>query len=229
MKDNQRGVVGVSITAIIFVAATLASVKVHFENPFIPGFAISLTVQLLLTGIAIAVMSKEVNYKIATPKGKIIIKPVLLALVVTIVVNLVMTGIEKLMGKPIETPAALAKLKPLQVLIFVFFYASIAEEFLFRGFLLNYLRPLGKYGIQLFKRRISLPVIISALAFGAAHLVVLTTGAGDMFVVRIVIFTTLLGAIAGYYQEKYDNHAFAVLVHMTGNSLAVIASLAMVS
>jgi len=33
--------------------------------------------------------------------------------------------------------------------------------------------------------------------------------------------------IAGYYQEKYDNNAFAIIVHMSGNLMGVIGALLM--
>ena len=114
-------------------------------------------------------------------------------------------------------------MSPVQVLFFMFFYASVAEEILFRGFLLNLLKPLKKRGISLFNRRISLSVIISALAFGLAHLILITAGIDALFLVRVVLFTFTLGLVAGYYQEKYDNTAYAIIVHMAGNSVAVIA------
>ena len=70
------------------------------------------------------------------------------------------------------------KMSPLQVFIFVFIYASIAEEILFRGFLMNILKPLKIKGISILKRKISVPVIISAFAFGLGHLILITTGVG---------------------------------------------------
>ena len=63
---------------------------------------------------------------------------------------------------------------------------------------------------------------------GAAHLIVLTARRGDpFFLLRIVLFTICLGLLAGYYQEKYNNHASAIMVHMAGNFLAIIASFSM--
>ncbi len=81
--------------------------------------------------------------------------------------------------------------------------------------------------VNIFKRKISVPVIISAIVFGLAHLILITTGAGGLFLLRVVVFTTVLGVIAGYYQEKYNNNAFAIIVHMSGNSLAVVGTLLM--
>jgi membrane protease YdiL (CAAX protease family) len=46
----------------------------------------------------------------------------------------------------------------------------------------------------------------------------------SLFVIRIVLFATCLGIIAGYYQEKYDNNAYAIAVHMSGNSIAVLGT-----
>jgi membrane protease YdiL (CAAX protease family) len=35
----------------------------------------------------------------------------------------------------------------------------------------------------------------------------------------------VLGLIAGYYQEKYDNNAYAIIVHMSGNLMGLIGAL----
>lgn len=59
--------------------------------------------------------------------------------------------------------------------------------------------------------------------FGLAHLILFTTNATPFFVLKIVLFTTMLGLVAGYYQEKYNNNAYAILVHMAGNSLTILA------
>ena len=85
------------------------------------------------------------------------------------------------------------------------------------------MRPLGDKGLKLFKRKISLPVLISALAFSLAHLILLASGVGTWFIIRILIFTFALGLVAGYYQEKHDNHIFAILVHMAGNLMGLIS------
>ena len=61
------------------------------------------------------------------------------------------------------------------------------------------------------------------MAFGLAHLILITTGVGALFLLRVVLFTFTLGLVAGYYQEKYDNTIYAIIVHMAGNSVAVLA------
>ena len=87
------------------------------------------------------------------------------------------------------------------------------------------LSPLHDRGIRFFKVRLSLPVILSAVVFGLIHLVLLTSGAGGFLVVRVVIFTTILGLFAGYYQEKYNNFSYAVIVHMAGNLMGLVGAL----
>jgi len=46
-----------------------------------------------------------------------------------------------------------------------------------------------------------------------------------LFLIRMVLFTSVVGLIAGYYQEKYDNHAYAIMVHMAGNLMGLISIL----
>lgn len=227
MTTKYRIIYGVLITLAIFLTATFISANINLGVKNLPSFFVTLSIELLLSVIAIRLFKKQLAFGIAMPALKAIIKPIVIALAVTIVINISLTVVTKLLGQKIETPKTLLALSPVQVIVFVFLYASIAEELLFRGFLLNFLRPLQAKNIVLFNRKISLPVIISAIAFGLAHLVLLYTDVSALFICRIIIFTTCLGLIAGYYQEKYNNHAYAILVHMTGNSLAVIAVFAL--
>ena len=128
-----------------------------------------------------------------------------------------------MLGHEVEAHPSMLTMQPLQVFLFIFIYASIAEEFLFRGFLLNLLKPLSKYKVTIF----SIPVIVSALAFGLGHLILMTFDVGWLFILRILVFTTALGLVAGYYQEKYNNTAYAIAVHMAGNTLGVVSSILM--
>lgn len=233
MKKSNRVLAGLFITAFVFLTANYAGVKLQLNIEFIPySFSIH-SLMIMLSVIFIIVMNKHVHYALAVPRVRNMWKPFLIAIAVTIGVNILLELIYKLLGTgstrvvagdTVEGFALLDSMNPLQILIFVFFYASLAEEILFRGFLQNYLSPLLTGRIRLFGREISYPVIISALAFGAAHLIVIKSGASMQFVIRIVVFSTSLGLVAGYYQEKHHNNAYAVFVHMIGNLPAVIAS-----
>lgn len=225
MKNKNRITLGLLLTAIAFVISNLLGSRIHLNSRFLPYSFVSQTSLLIISIGLIYGMRRYVNYKISLPKFKTIFKPILLALLATIVVNALMGALTVALGGKGETHIAFARMSPLQIFLFVFIYASIAEELLFRGFLMNILSPLYSKGIKIFKRHISVPVLISALVFGLAHLILITTGAGGFFLMRTVIFTTVLGIIAGYYQEKYDNNAYSIIVHMAGNFMGLLATI----
>jgi membrane protease YdiL (CAAX protease family) len=227
MKNNKRIIYGLIITIAVFAIATFSGSELHLDIDFLPNTFVTHTSMLLLSIIAIYSLKKNVNYKISLPEFRKILKPILFGLIATIIINVSISIITKILGGEIEAHPLLMKISPLQAFIFIFIYASIAEEILFRGFLMNILKPLKIKGISILKRKISVPVIISAFAFGLAHLILITTGVSGLFLLKIVIFTTTLGMIAGYYQEKYDNNAFAIIVHMSGNLMGVIGALLM--
>jgi membrane protease YdiL (CAAX protease family) len=227
MKNNERIVYGLIITVVIFAISIFTGSKINLNIVFIPNSFLIHSLMLLLSIFMIYSFKKYVNYKFSLPSFKKIFKPIIFGILATIIVNISMTILTKAFGGNIEANPLLMKMNPLQTFIFVFIYASIAEELLFRGFLLNILKPLNVKGINILKRRISISVIISAIAFGLGHLILITTGVGGLFLLRVVIFTTILGLIAGYYQEKYENNAFAIIVHMSGNLMGVIGSIMM--
>jgi len=227
MKNNERIIYGILITVLVFAVSSFFGTKLNLNIVFFPSSFVTHSLMLLLSIVFIYSLRKFVNYNFAAPQFKKILKPILLGLLATILVNVTMTIMTKILGGKVEAHPLLTKMSPLQTFIFVFIYASIAEEFLFRGFLLNILKPINSKGIYILKRKISVSVLISAIAFGLAHLILIRTGVGVFFLMKIVIFTTVLGLIAGYYQEKYDNHAYAIIVHMSGNLMGVIGALLM--
>ena len=223
MKKQERIIYGLLITILIFFISTFFGNKIHFGIDFIPNTFATHSIMLLLSVVAISFFKKNIEYHISVPKLVDTLKPILFGVLTSIVVNISMTLIAKISGNEIERMEMLTQMSTLQVFVFIFIYASIVEELLFRGFLLNLLKPFKENGIIIFKRKISTSVIISALMFGLAHLILFTTNATPFFVLKIVLFTTMLGLVAGYYQEKYNNNAYAILVHMAGNSLTILA------
>lgn len=178
---------------------------------------------LVLSVVLISVFKKQVNYRIVMPRFKQVLRPIALGFFCAVVINVVLSIITKIISGSVQNHPLMEDTTLLKTFLSVFILASIGEELLFRGFLQNYLRVLGDKGLTLFKRRISLPVLIGALTFSLAHLILLASGAGTLFIVRILVFTFVLGLIAGYYQEKHDNNAFAILVHMAGNLMGLIS------
>ena len=227
MKNTERIIYGLLITIGIFAIATMFGGKLDLGIDFFPKSFGTHSTMLLLSLISIYLMRANVNYRIAIPKFKAVLKPILFGVLTTIAVNVLMTIVTVVFKGEVESHPVMSEMNTMQIFVFIFIYASIAEELLFRGFLQNILKPLNIFGITVLKRKISLPVMISALAFGLGHLILITTGAGVLFLLRIVVFTTILGLFAGYYQEKYNNNAYAIIVHMAGNSVGVIGVLIM--
>lgn len=234
MKNSERIIWGLLLTAIVFLISTFAGKNFSLNSEFIPDSFITNTVMLILSIGLIWGLKKHVKYKISLPKFKKTLRPILFGLLGAMVVNIIMSIVEIAMGvKNIESHSAHSTLSPLQFFIFIFICTPIAEEVLFRGFLQNILKPLKVKGIKIFKRHISIPVIISAVAFALVHLIIITSGSGSLFVIRTLVLTTTIGLIAGYYQEKYDNNAYAILVHIAVNfwglAAVLLASLANLS
>ncbi|NOQ27322.1 MAG: CPBP family intramembrane metalloprotease [Bacteroidales bacterium] len=227
MKNKERIIYGFIITIVIYAIAQFVSFNFNLNSDFIPQAFLTHTSFLLLSVLAIYFLRKHLSYSISMPKFKKVLKPIAMGVIVTITIGILMTVVTKVSGGELEVHPAFKVMNPLQIFIFVFIYASIAEEILFRGFLQNLLKPLSTKGITVFKRKISLPVILSAIAFGLAHLILIKTGVGFLFLLKIVLITTSLGLVAGYYQEKYDNNAYAIIVHMGGNIIGVVGAILM--
>jgi membrane protease YdiL (CAAX protease family) len=225
MKSKIQILLGFLITVFIFIVSNLLGKFVDFKIQFIPSSFIVHTSMLFFSIVMIYVFRKQLNFKFSFPKIKNVFIPFFIAFFVSILITIAINIISISIGLKIEQHPLLAELNPLQVLIFVFFYASLAEELLFRGFLLNFLNNHIKHSFSFFKWNIKLSILISGFMFGLAHLILMKYHVGVNFLITVVILTTILGIIAGIYQEKYKNTFFAVIVHMGANLLALLGSI----
>jgi len=213
----------ISTIAIFFIAILVRNI-IDFKECFVPNLFFGHVITILLSCIAIWVMKKNLNFHIALPKIKKLIKLFFIGVLLVYIVQIPMNIIVMLVDGKLTPHPFLLKMNVLQAFLFVFISASIAEEILFRGFLKNSLNSLSKRGVTIFKSRFSLPVIISAAAFSLAHLTLIFAGVNYLFLIRIVLFTFILGTAAGYYQEKYENNtSYAIIVHMGGNLPALLS------
>ena len=227
MKTSKIAIFGIIVAiSINYVASTygnLINLKIDFLPP---SFGLH-TMLLLLSILAIYFFKKYVDYRIELPKFKTLLKPIGIGILVSVLSSMIMSitlMISSGDGNPqIKLPTS--NLSILQIIIFVFLYASIAEEMLFRGFLLNTLKPLKKKAIAVLKRKISFAVIVSAIMFGLFHIIPFKSDNSLIFTAGMFIAPSLLGIVAGYYQEKYDNNAYAIIVHMAGNVVPIIGTI----
>jgi membrane protease YdiL (CAAX protease family) len=113
--------------------------------------------------------------------------------------------------------APLRGLSFLQIVLLVWLLASVAEEVFVRGYIQSYLEPLAARGFKVFRWRISVPVIISALFFSAMHLILLTTGMPFLSVYVILVFTFCLGLAAAMQRERTGSVLPAIATHISFN------------
>jgi len=136
-------------------------------------------------------------------------------ILVGFIAGFIITGIALLL--PVKAPPGVENFSFLQIVIFIWISASIGEEVLTRGLIFGYLTPLKPYGFLISKWRISLPVLVAALFFGAMHLGLITAGLDIFSVSVIAISGFLLGIIAGFYREKTESIIPAIIIHMLFN------------
>lgn len=113
-----------------------------------------------------------------------------------------------------QAPRTFIQLTNAQTVVFVWIYASLCEETLVRGLLQSLLGGLAEAGVAV-RSKLSLPVVVSALAFGAMHLGLI--GRIGPAAIPIILMTIFLGFVAAHYREKTGSLVPAILVHMLFN------------
>ena len=102
----------------------------------------------------------------------------------------------------------------LQLVVFVWVYASISEELLTRGLLQTLLSGNPRGGAPA-PRRLSMPVLVSGLFFGSMH-IVLVKSMGPA-AVPVILMAVFLGLIAARYRERTGSLLPAIIVHALFN------------
>ncbi|MCK5455260.1 MAG: CPBP family intramembrane metalloprotease [Calditrichia bacterium] len=173
------------------------------------------TVMLLFSMLLIRIFGhlkfKEFGFRLPRSFRPIpgIISGILLGIVATILAILLSgEGLENMPGQDMSF---------FEVIIFIWIYASLAEEVLCRGLIQGYLNHFYNYRLTLSGVKLSLPVITGALFFALMHFALLTTGVSILPVLIIVSFALLLGLMAGYQLERTGSLLSAVLIHMAFN------------
>ena len=149
------------------------------------------------------------TWNINFPLGKIILISLLLGFTASLIIELADVSMEE------YTPTK--DFSFIEIIVYIWFWASICEEVLTRGLIQGFLSPVKHIGVKILRRFISLPVIAGALFFGAMHLMLLTLGTDIFVVLIIVIFAVILGFIAGYFKEQTNSLVPAILVHFCFN------------
>lgn len=143
MNNTQRLIYGLAITLIIFAIASIAGKFIPLGSDFFPDSVITHSVMLTFSLAVIISLKKVVPFRIAWPRFRTILKPAFFGLLTAIVINILLTALTLATGGKAEAHPLLEASTPLQTFLFVFIFASLAEEMLLRGFLQNILSPLS--------------------------------------------------------------------------------------
>ncbi len=215
------------VTIVIFLFSSYISKLILSGNTTVYKTGMQLFLELILALAAIKYFKLNFQLKIPSFKTglKVFFSGFLMVIFLMFFINIISTLLGHVPSK--EAHLLMEQMSVFQVFYLVFIGASIAEEFLFRGYLLNALKTGNIKQIKIFNIEISGAILISALLFSMAHLSLLLVGSGFEFVFKILLMTFILGLLAGYYQEKYQNTAYAILVHMGANLTGLIGMLLM--
>jgi membrane protease YdiL (CAAX protease family) len=180
------------------------------KDGFVPGSFVTHSLMLGLSLLIVWVFHRGRFADFGFTRGTYRFDPkILLWALPTAVLSLV-SALAAPSGKP---EAMLPGFSKLQLVLFVWIYASVCEEVLTRGLLQTLLTKCLGAGSG--ARRLSTPVVVTAFFFGAMH-VVLIPSMGPAAAVPIVL-ATLLGLLAGKYRESSGSLIPAVIVHALFN------------
>jgi membrane protease YdiL (CAAX protease family) len=222
MSESKSQVIRVIIAVllgllVLFASAFMAIIGSAFipesfgflaEIPFLTHSGMLVLSTLIIWFLAKGKLS---DYGFKKPIDVSLVRIVMLAVSVGIIVALFRLFLAGGWGGSAEDSFSI------QIIIGIWIYASIAEEVLTRGLIQGHLKPLAGKGLTVSDARISVPVLIGALFFGLMHIAMVTLGVDIVSVAATVVSAFIVGIIAGYYCEKTESLAPAILVHMLLN------------
>lgn len=209
-----------TVAGFVLLAAAVAALALALpgivgwpKGGFVPSSFVTHTAMLGLSVILAGLLSRGRLAAFGFTRGTFRLRPTLLLWALPTAVlgtlSFFATGSGPAPGPPVPQ-------SPLGVVLFVWIYASVCEEVLARGLLQSGLAPLAHNRLRLFRRwPLSVPVLISALFFGAMHVVLWPT-MGAMALAPMTL-GLLLGLVAGYYREKTGSLLPAILIHALVN------------
>ena len=201
-------VMGLAISIVTLKAPDIFKVT-ETSPPWLSAFITHTFMWIISILITILLTQGEIG-KYGFTKGKFQLTPKIFLWVIPTAILSVMGFIASRSGQDVKGGIGLSHL---QDIVFIWIYASICEEVFTRGLLQGFLSPLTKYGFTLLKRwRLSLPVLFSGLFFGMMHIVAI-----DKLGPPVILFTSALGIIAGYYREKTESLIPAIIIHALFN------------
>jgi membrane protease YdiL (CAAX protease family) len=209
-RHLARPVLAVALATAVSVAAMYAGRQVHLPpESFFPSSFVTHSLMLVLSVGAMWFLSKGNLDHYGLTRGTYTFSPRILLWVLPTAVLTIASSLASPAGQGTGGPSGFTK--P-QLIVFVWIYASISEELLTRGLLQTLLSGNSRGGIP---RRLSMPVVVSGLFFGAMH-VVLVKSMGTA-ALPVIVLAVFLGLVAARYRERTGSLLPAIIVHALFN------------
>jgi len=206
-----RVVLGLVVSAGVALLALFAGQVVPLpDGGFVLGSFVTHSVMLVLSVAIIRLIWRGNLAGFGFTRGTYRFKPTILMWALPTAVLSLLSMLAPGGGESTDVPAGPSVL---QLVVFVWIWASVCEEVLTRGLLQTLISSDG--GERPMVAGFSMPVVVSGLFFGAMHLVLIKS-MGPMAAVPIVL-ATLLGFLAARYREVTGSLIPAVLVHALFN------------
>jgi membrane protease YdiL (CAAX protease family) len=202
---------GLVVSAGIALLALYSGARAPLpEAGFVPSSFVTHTVML---GLSLLVMWRFSGGRLADfgfTRGTYRFRPTILLWVLPTAVLSLLSTLAPGGG---ANPDVLGARSELQLVLFTWIYASVCEEVLTRGLLQTLISDDSKAADR--RAIFNMPVVVSALFFGAMHLVLIDS-MGPFAVVPIVL-ATLLGLLAARYRQVTGSLVPAIIVHALFN------------
>jgi len=216
MNKVSKIILGIIFTFIILMLSGVLGMKMTSMFVFFPAGFFNQFIMLVFASMLIYFFNKTgiIDFNIKKIDAKQIILPILIIVVFLTLVELVFIN---LFESVVTDKTIFPSVSILETFFIFIILSSLSEELLFRGFLQNMLEPIKPFGMTILKIKLSLPVLISGILFGLIHFSLITLGASFNFTFKIVFSAIIIGVIAGYFQEKFNNFLIAFIIHLTAN------------
>jgi membrane protease YdiL (CAAX protease family) len=112
----------------------------------------------------------------------------------------------------------------LNFLFIALIIAPISEELQFRSLLQSTLQKANWKSFRIKNIQITFPVLCSSLVFGQIHITNIFKGASMNFAICNAFSAFITGLIFSYYREKTGSVLISILLHISGNTIALIST-----
>jgi membrane protease YdiL (CAAX protease family) len=183
---------------------------------FFPPSFVTHSLMLVFSAAAILALSKGRVEAFGVTKGSYPFSPRILWWLLPVAAFSIVGAIA---SRGAHSADMLLGLTRIQIVVFVWIWASLCEETLVRGLLQSWLSRIAGTGSST-RNWMSLPVLVSGLFFGAMHLL-LVKRMGPA-AIPVVAMATYLGLVAAHYREKTGSLLPAILLHVLFNMVGVL-------